>query len=123
MNSSEIDDKMRSLIEGVFKSQDKKKIDMKPECDFCGTTLKEIESRELFGCPHCYDKFSFYIHQDKEKAERIFKRKSYSKEKSDLLINLKKELKKAVERENFEKAAKIRDQIRNFNSEGFLGDY
>lgn len=93
-------------------------------CKTCGSTLGGILKLGKFGCGDCYT--AFYsevlpgivkIHANKEYTGRMpkkFKAKLNLKEK---ITALKNELSAAVEQQDFEKAAELRDKI-NAISEG-----
>lgn len=91
-------------------------------CSSCGLTFDEFRSSGLFGCSHCYEAFADRLEpvfrrvqggthhtghkllespDDKEKQKRISQ-----------IAQLRKELAKAVKEEQYEKAAQLRDEIR-----------
>lgn len=87
-------------------------------CDNCGMTYQKFTEHGLFGCEECFDAFN-------EKLDSLFKRihgnlrhtgkrpiSFQEKLETKSEINkLKAEMQTAVEKENFEKAAEIRDKI------------
>ncbi|MGM0500491.1 MAG: UvrB/UvrC motif-containing protein [Bacillota bacterium] len=87
-------------------------------CNNCGMSYQEFIQRGFFGCEDCYEAF-------KGELDQLFKRihgnpqhtgkypLSFRKKiKIESEINkLKEEMKLAVDKENFEKAAEIRDEI------------
>jgi len=87
-------------------------------CKNCGLSYQEFTKKGFFGCENCYETF-------KDKLEQLFKRihgntqhtgkfplSFRNKIKFESEINeLKKKMKIAVDKENFEKAAEIRDEI------------
>ena len=86
-------------------------------CTECGMTYKEYKTSGLLGCPLCYDTF-------KEDLKVILRRihgnnQHYNMRKANTLTlekmisTLRKELEEAVKREEFEKAAQLRDEIRS----------
>ena len=93
-------------------------------CPGCGTSLAEFSKTSKFGCAKCYDTFKKHLsplmrrlhgnaqHVGKfpEKAETI----SLKKHK---LQDLKNKMAKAVETEDFESAAKLRDEIKELSKE------
>lgn len=91
-------------------------------CHSCGKTFDEIARDGKMGCADCYgvfyDKLMPYIN-------RIHGRASYmgtkpeSGENSNLHLNsLRNDLKNAIEEQNFELAAQLRDRIAELLSEG-----
>jgi len=90
------------------------------ECVGCGMTYEQFKKAGRLGCHRCYEAFSLQL-------ERLLKRihgadKHCGKGRIELremivseddLNQLEQELKEAVEREDFERAAQVRDQIRS----------
>lgn len=98
------------------------------KCSSCGTDYDEFLTTGQFGCSNCYDVFQDRIepllrqlHGDtkylgKKSANRLSKiNVNLEKEevKEDNKLNtLKRNLKEAIKVENYEEAAKIRDEIK-----------
>lgn len=91
-------------------------------CPTCGMTLSELARKGRMGCGECYNTFRAQaksmlqkIHGTalhiEEKTEDSPAPEIKKEEKSELDI-LKDKLKEAIETENYEEAAKIRDEIR-----------
>lgn len=94
-------------------------------CDFCSTTLNEIQKTGKLGCAHCYDVFTQniegairHIHSANTHCGKIpfsVDGKLGLKRKID---ELKAKLSLAVQNEEYEKAAKIRDEIKALTTDG-----
>lgn len=97
--------------------------EMSLTCDQCGVTWAEFRQNGLFGCEHDYDVFEKDLtpllqrahegathHTGKTPARTGGAPKP--KKKSADVGKLRKELQRAVELEDYERAAKLRDQIR-----------
>ncbi len=87
-------------------------------CPECGTRLSDIKASLTVGCPSCYRVFEGEVKDllKKLQGSATFSAKEdlKSSEEKDLVIikhRLKKELEKAVQLEDFEKAARLRDEI------------
>lgn len=91
-------------------------------CPTCGMTLSELARKGRMGCGECYKTFRTQaksmlqkIHgtalHSEAKTEAAPSPEIKAKEKSEIDI-LKDKLKEAIETENYEEAAKIRDEIR-----------
>lgn len=89
-------------------------------CPVCKKSLSEIRKSGKFGCSACYDHFAGRLDLTpflgKEFRGVPLTEKTASKTENtneDTLLSLKKELEKAVQAEEYEKAAKLRDRIRS----------
>ena len=94
-------------------------------CPLCKTTLAEFTRKGRMGCGKCYDTFRnqaktmlqkihgtpvHSVFEEKKEQAEINKEAS-PKKKSEIDI-LKERLQEAISKENYEEAAKIRDEIR-----------
>lgn len=95
------------------------------KCKKCGYTLSQYKSTGLFGCDECYDTFKNEIDaillrlQGKNRTLKLKADKKVDKKpdkKVSKLDDLKEKLKKLVENEEFEEAAKIRDEIKKLEN-------
>lgn len=97
------------------------------ECPTCGYTFEDYTNTGFFGCPDCYDTFGdrlddiflklhgknrHVILPGKLKKEKYKKVEKSEDKKTDTVLELKEELKRLVENEEYEKAAVIRDKIK-----------
>lgn len=88
-------------------------------CPQCNMTLEEFRKCGRFGCDKCYELFSETLTPMLEQIHRSTKHKgkvpvslhdeSYKREN---IATLEKELKEAIETEDFEKAAYLRDELK-----------
>jgi len=89
-------------------------------CPMCSTSFKEFASSGMAGCPQCYETFA------RELAPTVSKLHGKSahygrvpakfREKLDLknkIEALEKEREEAVRNENYERAAQIRDELKD----------
>ena len=90
-------------------------------CPNCGITFKEFREHGRFGCPMDYDVFREQllpllenIHGETEHVGKVPKHAPSGSRQHYELIRLRRELSEAVEREDYETAAKLRDQIQGF---------
>ncbi len=88
-------------------------------CPQCGTTWAELAKEGKMGCPTCYSTFAEQLshsirsmHGNATHTGRAPAKRQAALEKKTRLENLKKNLKAAIESENFEEAACLRDEIR-----------
>ncbi|MDO4563853.1 MAG: UvrB/UvrC motif-containing protein [Clostridia bacterium] len=88
-------------------------------CPLCGTKLGEFLENGSFGCGECYITFEKeatpLLHKIHSIATHVGKRAKATNESAEnKLDNLKRSLRDAVEREDYETAAKLRDEIKGF---------
>lgn len=101
---------------------DHKKGKSEKACPNCGTTLQMIQKGGKFGCSVCFDTFAPSLDLTpfigagyrEEKEIKETKEEEIKKEETEekTLSSLKNALKEAVLREEYEKAAALRDEIR-----------
>jgi protein arginine kinase activator len=99
-------------------------------CDHCGATMSSFQKTGRLGCAHCYKSLEASLlpvlkgvhmsthHTGKHPGETVavdLGRETSSVEKKELL---KKALRMAVSTENFEEAARLRDEIARIEKEG-----
>ncbi|SDM39987.1 UvrB/UvrC motif-containing protein [Halarsenatibacter silvermanii] len=95
----------------------------KLECDNCGLTYREFTEKGLFGCAECYDSFAEGVDyvvgrvqggsEHRGKVPRRGDRKSRLEEK---ISSLRQDMEEAVDREDFERAAELRDKVKELES-------
>jgi protein arginine kinase activator len=89
------------------------------ECPLCGLKFVEFRNSGRLGCPHDYQEFREEllpllenIHGETKHTGKTPRRLPQTKQTQSELIQLRKQLVQAVNREAYEEAAKIRDRIR-----------
>ena len=101
------------------------------ECGNCGTTLEEVKRGHRLGCMECYDVFDNLILSELQNSDKVPTRALAHLKKSHLvhigrapgeilainpssrLLALNEALKEMLNREDYEQAAWLRDQIRD----------
>ena len=94
-------------------------------CPVCGITFYEFRSQGRLGCPHDYVAFQaqlepliLNVHGESEHVGKRPRRAPAGSENRTQLIRLRRDMKEAVENENYERASEIRDQIRRIETQG-----
>ena len=94
------------------------------ECPVCGIKFVEFRNSGRLGCPHDYQEFREEltpllenIHGEKQHVGKFPKRAPNASRRQYKLIKLRSELRTAIEEEQYENAAKLRDQIQTLESE------
>jgi protein arginine kinase activator len=90
------------------------------ECPHCGIKFVEFRNTGRLGCPQDYQVFRDEllpllenIHGEVRHCGKMPRRLPQAKERATELIQLRNRLKLAVNKEDYEEAAKIRDQIKH----------
>lgn len=87
-------------------------------CENCGVSFNEFRARGRLGCPQCYTSFGDEllqllenIHGDTVHTGKFARSGSESSRRHYELIKLRQELKRSVASEDYETAARLRDEI------------
>lgn len=89
------------------------------ECPVCGISFFEFRNTGRLGCPFDYTHFESdlqplltNIHDSLEHVGKRPRRAAASADSQALMIQLRREMEEAIEREDYERASEIRDQLR-----------
>ena len=96
----------------------------KQVCPICQITFLEFRNSGRLGCPYDYEVFRDElmpllenIHDHTSHVGKVPKRAPRSSERQNTLIQLRNDLKRAIAAEDYETAARVRDQIRTLEQE------
>jgi protein arginine kinase activator len=114
---NEIPAMLSTLVQGVRKGG----LATQTKCPECGITFEEFKTKGRFGCPKDYEVFKDSlgplldkIHGARRHTGRLPRgRASMEGGTGDRLLRLRRELQHAVGAENYEEAARLRDEIRH----------
>jgi len=89
-------------------------------CSYCGLTFRDFRETGRLGCPHCYTSFEGHlrgllrrIHGGTQHMGKVYLPPDPSQtDREKRLEGLRRRLARAVDAEDFERAAHLRDQIR-----------
>ena len=88
------------------------------KCPRCGFSQADFKKSGRLGCPECYKTFAEGLggllktmHKGTRHVGKAPEALRASRENADRLKTLQKKLKKAIDEEHFEEAAKVRDEI------------
>jgi protein arginine kinase activator len=114
-----------NLLSGVFEAALKKSIFKEKRCPDCGKGLSEIVKDQKCGCSTCY---SVYHREVRRKIKQSYGHTRHHGKYPEQLLQIKRyifdirELKEkltiALRNEEYEKAAVLRDRIRNLQDTG-----
>lgn len=90
-------------------------------CSFCGLTFDDFRETGRLGCPHCWSTFETHlkgllrrVHGGTQHVGKVYLPPDPSvTERQKRLEGLRRKLDRAVEAEDFERAAELRDRIRS----------
>jgi protein arginine kinase activator len=89
-------------------------------CPQCGASFREFQQKGLLGCPYDYEAFRPVLSPLVERAHggathhvgKVPPSSDTGLRKQNGLMRLRRELQEAIEQENYERAARVRDQIK-----------
>ncbi|TWT52819.1 excinuclease ABC subunit B [Rubripirellula amarantea] len=89
------------------------------ECPVCGISFFEFRNTGRLGCPYDYKHFEVdlkpllnNIHESLEHCGKRPKRAAASADSQAQMIQLRREMEEAIEREDYERASEIRDELK-----------
>jgi len=89
------------------------------ECPVCGCSQERFEQSGRFGCPQCYHSFGGLVqgilqrmHSGLQHVGKIPAGQKTEEVAAARRTHLEEELEQAIEREDYEEAARLRDEIR-----------
>ena len=94
-------------------------------CDQCGLKFTEFREHSLLGCPACYIAFEPALAPLLERAQegathhvgKAPRRAGTGEQRQQVLTRMRKRLAEAVEAEDYELAARLRDDLRRFEEQ------
>jgi len=115
---------LADLVPGEEKTEEKIQ-DTGIKCPTCGFGFQNFRKMGRLGCPKCYDTFKEQlnpllqkIHGSDMHLGKIPTKKEVVRNKATLVSELKSRLEKAIELEEFEEAARLRDRLRSLTKKG-----
>lgn len=116
---------LADLLLGLGAAQDLEKSPGSLKCPVCGFTQADFKKTGRLGCSRCYDVFAEGLqgllrnmHKGTAHTGKSPKAFRAEREKGDKLRDLQTSLAKAVEAEEYERAADLRDKIRQLETDG-----
>ncbi len=95
-------------------------------CSFCGLTFENFREAGRLGCPHCYTTFESYlrgllrrVHGSTQHVGKVYLPPDPGASEVEKQVEvLRHKLQRAVDSEDFERAAGLRDKIREMEPAG-----
>lgn len=120
-------DNMNSIFGSLFglpAHQVRRQSGDEKKCTLCGATYAELVKEGKAGCPECYKVFAeelsptiSRIHGAGVHKGTAPERYKEGRERKEKIAELEAKLKRAVEAEEYEEAAKLRDELRKLKNE------
>ncbi|MFH1380858.1 MAG: UvrB/UvrC motif-containing protein [Candidatus Omnitrophota bacterium] len=114
---------LADLVPPMEKEADAREKQLK--CPDCGFTFYNFRKMGRLGCPKCYETFNRQlspllnkIHGSDAHIGKVVTNKEIVQDKEALLGELKSKLVNSIQLEEFEEAARLRDQIRALERKG-----
>ncbi len=94
-------------------------------CEVCGLSYTQFREKSLLGCPQCYSAFESMIDPLLERAHeggshhlgKVPRRAGAGEQRQAQLLHMRKRLSEAVSREDYELAARLRDDINQLETD------
>jgi len=113
-----------NLFGGIFGIPSVKSASEEKKCPTCGTLYSEIAKSGKVGCPDCYTTFRGElsrligsVHGTTTHTGQAPSRHRAKQARDEKLRALRRDLQSAIEKEDYEGAAELRDRIRALNDE------
>ena len=111
---------LANLVAQIGQEPTTEGIELEGSCPFCGLSLADFRETGRFGCPHCYEAFETgvrsllrRIHGSTQHTGKVYLPADPTRsERQRRVTDLRKKLERAVQTEDFERAARIRDELR-----------
>jgi protein arginine kinase activator len=118
----DIADLLAGMVDGMTSTEEERVGHV--QCPRCGLLYSAFRETGRLGCAECYTAFQFQlrpllrrIHGDTRHRGKTPARDGAGVSRSRQIQRMHDELQRAVEREDFEKAAQLRDEIKRLESE------
>lgn len=123
VSAPSISDLAAGLVKSGSALREPSAIDKKT-CPVCQITFGEFKNTARLGCPHDYEVFRDQlmpllenIHDETRHCGKVPRRAPQNSQRQTELIELRNKLKRAIAAEDYELAARLRDEIKNLELE------
>lgn len=108
-----------SVLKSIVQEKTSKESTQTVRCSRCGLTFAEFQKTGRLGCAQCYQDFReqlspvlLRIHGRTQHAGRAPFMNEHEREQRQAASTLRQQMDQAVQEENFEEAARLRDQLK-----------
>lgn len=116
---------LQEVLQGMLQAHQTAGEEANLTCPDCGITYAEFRNEGRLGCPHDYEVFGEplaevfeKVHGGSEHTGKMPSRVGADLKDQRELMQLRRRLQQAVENEQYEEAARVRDQIRERETAG-----
>jgi len=116
---------LQDILSGMLEAHESAGRDANLRCPDCGITYAEFRSQGRLGCPHDYEVFAESLQEVFEKVHgadehvgKLPQRAGADSRGQRKLMQLRRQLREAVEAEQYEEAARLRDLIHEKETAG-----
>jgi len=120
---------LAEMLKGMGEHSVQKKSSRGTSCPNCGFSQADFKKTGRMGCSVCYDVFTDGLegllkamHKGTRHCGKVPKGLLPEKQKEDQIEALQRQLSASIENEDYEEAAKIRDQLRQLEAEAVQSD-
>lgn len=113
---------IQAVLAAVLSAMGQKQQTPDITCPKCGETYQEFQKTGMLGCPDCYHAFrkelTPLVTRVQGRAQHAGRRPPVSEEEQErlrIMEDIRARMEAAVAEENFEEAAKLRDELRALN--------
>lgn len=115
---------LAGLLDQLLKLEEGVRQDTDPACPFCGLSFGGFRANGLLGCPECYETFGESIagivrqvHRGERHVGKVYLPPEPAPPDIERAMDeLRRRLERAVRDEEFERAAEIRDRLRELHT-------
>jgi protein arginine kinase activator len=115
---------LSQLLEEFVLQKSDQPVQSEAKCDVCGLSFSEFRQKGLLGCPNDYDAFSKLLEPLLERAQegatqhvgKVPTKSGVNQKKQNAVLRLRSSLRAAIATEDYEKAAALRDQIKELEN-------
>jgi len=114
---------LTDLLLGIGATKDVERTPGLLKCTVCGFTQTDLKKTGRLGCSNCYEVFAGQLsgmlknmHKGTQHVGKVPRRYQGQREMREKLRVLQEELEKAVDGEEYERAASLRDEIRQLEA-------
>lgn len=112
---------MENMLSAFFNGGEQAPAKTSPVCPQCGYPLEQLNQGGFLGCDKCYESFADQLLPAIKRIQGSVTHKAdispAEAQQPDRIAQMKQELRQAIEQEDYERAAQLRDSIKALEKE------